>query len=356
MSQWLDLSNNSNRFKQSYFRNFVDVSGDVLIRNEQSLKLYNNVVPTQPQFSINSNELHIFKEDEAVYYDISNTTLIYLKDLTENVQDRFDYFNEKTKNIATDVSNSDTMVEFDALNNNVIIHSALDVSNDIIGLSDLSINRDIRIGGDASFNGDMNVGGEVSFKSNLYIVGDIAVQGRIYTTSNVVVSDAIRFDDDNFVLIVGSGQEVQLDIDNFALIKPTSDIGSTDIIFQDNFVLIQPNIEAYVYDKIHVTNGLTVASSATFTGPVFVETPLVENNAANKLYVDDTVKSASLAISLTTNGLTNSQIAVLYLSKIFPANEHNQNTICRVVCTDNGVITIRQFKLFSDIWIYQMNL
>lgn len=326
MSQWLDLSNNSNKFKQSYFRNFVDVSGDVLIRNEQSLKLYNNVVPTQAQFSINSNELHIFKEDDAIYYDISNTALIHLKDLTENVQDRFDFFNEKTKNIATDISNSDTMAEFDASNNKVTIHSGLDVS------------------------------GEVSFKSNLHIVGDIAIQGRIFTTTNLVVSDALIFDDENFVLIVASGQEVQLDIENFALIKPTFDIGSTDITFINDFVLIQANIESHIYDKIHVTEGLTVASSATFSGPVFVETPLVEKNAANKIYVDNTVRSASVAISLTTTGLANQQIASFYLSKIFPANEHNQNTICRVVCIDNGEITIRQFNLLSGIWIYQMNL
>jgi len=311
MSQWLDLSNNSNKFKQSYFRNFVDVSGDVLIRNEQSLKLYNNVIPTQPQFSINSNELHIFKEDDAIYYDISNTALIHLKDLTENVQDRFDYFNEKTKNIATDITNSDTMAEFDSSNNKVIIHSGLDVS-----------------GGNASFtdqvdiSGNFNVDGDVSIKSNLHIVGDIAVVGKIYTTTNVVVSDPLRFDDENFVLIVASGHEVQLDIDNFALIKPTHDIGSTDIIFEDNFVFIQANIEAYV----------------------------------NKFYLDNTVRSASLAISLTTTGLANEQIASFYLSKLFPANEHNQNTICRVVCIDNGEITIRQFYLSSGIWIYQMNL
>ena len=49
MSVWLDSSGNSNKFKQSYFRDFVDVSGEVLIRNGLSLKLYNNNVPTRVQ-------------------------------------------------------------------------------------------------------------------------------------------------------------------------------------------------------------------------------------------------------------------------------------------------------------------
>jgi len=42
MSVWLDSSSNSNKFKQSYFRNFIDVSGDILVRNGLSLKLYDN--------------------------------------------------------------------------------------------------------------------------------------------------------------------------------------------------------------------------------------------------------------------------------------------------------------------------
>ena len=159
MSQWLDSSNNSNKFKQSYFRNFVDVSGEVLIRNGQSLKLYNNSVPTRTQFSINSDEFRIFNENDQTYYDISNTNLIHIKDLTSNVQTQLNTFNEKTIHFATDVTNSDTMVELDALNNSVVIHSTLDVSYDIIGKSDLSINRNIHIGGDASFNGRVDICG-----------------------------------------------------------------------------------------------------------------------------------------------------------------------------------------------------
>ena len=340
MSQWLDFSNNSNKFKQSYFRNFVDVSGDVLIRNEQSLKLYNNSQPTQAQFSISSSEYQVFNETDQTYYDISNNALIYLKDLTENVQDRFDYFNEKTKHIATDITitNSDTMIEFDALNKAVVIHSTLDVSSNIIGLYDLSI------------NGNISANGDVSFNSDLY------VNGSICTANNVIVPDVVRFDD-NFAIIIKHGQEIRLDIDNFALIKPARDgIGSRDIIFENNFVLIQEGIEPFIFNNVDITDTLTVTSLAIFNGAVYVEAPVNGKNAANKAYVDNTVRSTSLAISLTTTGMTNEQIAMSYLSKIFPANEHSPNTICRVVCTDNGDITIRQFDLLSDIWTYMMNL
>ena len=93
MSVWLDSSGNSNKFKQSYFRDFVDVSGEVLIRNGLSLKLYNNNVPTRVQFSINSNEFRVYNDTDHTYYDISNTKLIYLQDLSENVQAKLSQVN-----------------------------------------------------------------------------------------------------------------------------------------------------------------------------------------------------------------------------------------------------------------------
>ena len=85
-------------------------------------------------------------------------------------------------------------------------------------------------------------------------------------------------------------------------------------------------------------------------------TPQNLTDAANKDYVDKQIQLASVALSLTTTGLTNTQIANTYLSKVFPAAEHQEYTICRVVCTDTGVVTIRQFQLLSGIWTYQFDL
>jgi hypothetical protein len=93
MSVWLDSSSNSNKFKQSYFRDFVDVSGDILVRNGLSLKLYNNNIPTRVQFSVNSKEFHIYNDTDQTYYDISNTKLIHLQDLSENVQSKLNQVN-----------------------------------------------------------------------------------------------------------------------------------------------------------------------------------------------------------------------------------------------------------------------
>jgi hypothetical protein len=86
-----------------------------------------------------------------------------------------------------------------------------------------------------------------------------------------------------------------------------------------------------------------------------VSTPVNATDAANKTYVDTAVQSAAVAITISqsVSGLTNPQIASTYLSKVFPAGEHQANTLCRVICSDNS---IRQFQLLAGIWTYQMSL
>jgi len=87
-----------------------------------------------------------------------------------------------------------------------------------------------------------------------------------------------------------------------------------------------------------------------------VADPVSAQDATTKNYVDIQIKSRSVAISLTTTGLTNSQIAITYLAKLFPNTEFLDGSICRAVCTDGAGTAIRKFILQSGVWVYQNDL
>ena len=325
MSGWLE-TNNANKFKQSYFRDFVDVSGDILIRNDNSLKLYDNNNPTRVQFSINSNDFRIYKEDNQTYYDISNTSLIHLDNLSENIQDSLNSLTDKSKYISNDVSNSDTLVELNQSQNAVKVYAELDVSYTIIGHADLSVNQNVVIGNnlsvknDASFNGNLVVNSDTYLNSKLTVTSDAAFNGNLLVNNNTYINSKLTvnnnalfngqvdvlgnfyaqyppnsippaaimggfvnklpttsklfsFDENGFITITGVGDEVTLYQNTFVLIKPSPfGGGSNDIMFIDNFVLLKKDTNAYSFKTVSIDN-LTINSFATFLGSLFANTP-----------------------------------------------------------------------------------
>lgn len=88
-----------------------------------------------------------------------------------------------------------------------------------------------------------------------------------------------------------------------------------------------------------------------------VANPVDDTDAVNLYTVKNKVQSNVLAISLEVTGLTNSDIATTYLDKIFPPDEFlDGDPTCRVVCTDSGSVSIREFKIISAVWEYQVTL
>jgi hypothetical protein len=89
-----------------------------------------------------------------------------------------------------------------------------------------------------------------------------------------------------------------------------------------------------------------------------VATPDADTDAANKKYVNDTVKNASLAISLNVGALNDAGIATTYLNIVYPVSEHLDGTVCRVVATDNlGATVIKSYSVDSvnNTWAHQFD-
>ena len=125
MSKWLDLSNNANKLRQTYVTGFVDISGSGLsLRSDAVMKLYDNVDDATPKFSMNSKSMRIY-DGVSSYYDMSNSKLLYLKDLTQDLNTQLADLVSRTKHITSDTVNIDTMVEFDSSENNIVLRSDL---------------------------------------------------------------------------------------------------------------------------------------------------------------------------------------------------------------------------------------
>tara|TARA_B100000524_G_scaffold105973_1_gene51201 strand:+ start:414 stop:1127 length:714 start_codon:yes stop_codon:yes gene_type:complete len=100
MSQFYDLSNNANKLRKSYVNGFLDVSGNVLIRNNKTLGFYEGTDQSLPDFEIDANGLKVYTLDaqgnHASQVDISFATIAHLVDVTENVNTNLVNLKNKT--------------------------------------------------------------------------------------------------------------------------------------------------------------------------------------------------------------------------------------------------------------------
>ena len=262
MSEWLDASSSSNKLKQSYFQNFIDVSGTVSLRNNNNFNLYNN--ESTPEFSINSQEIRV--RDDNVYYDISNSKLQYIKDLTENVHTRLEDLISRTQNISDDSTK-------------ITVDSSIEFTNKVNIVSDLSIN------GDASFNGNVDVCGNFYAQYPIASIPPTAIQGVGSEEGKVMVSvyisDEIRFDDDEFVIVKEDKDKIQ--------ITPYGIFVTDNVIYgDDDFALFKEETMPKVEQNLRLLQNLSVSGEAVFDDKVTIPTLPISTNtddAASCAYV-----------------------------------------------------------------------
>ena len=140
MSKWMDLSMNANKIRQSYFKGFIDISGGGLyLRNDLSMNFFDNTNLSQPKFSIKSDSLQI-RDSTETYYTVPHEKLLFIKDLTQNVETTLNDLKGRTPHITS---------------------SGTDISY-------VNIDTNLIVSGDSTFN------------SNLYALGDISLNGNLY--------------------------------------------------------------------------------------------------------------------------------------------------------------------------------
>lgn len=159
MSLWLDNSATSNTLKQSYFKNFVDVSGDVIIRNNYKIKLYGDN-PTQsfPDFSIGPSEF-TFYDSSGNTTDVSTNKLLFIKDLTQNVETTLNSLSAGSQHIE-------------------------DNSTNFVIIADASFNKNFYVGGDTSLNENLTVQGTTHLLGSVFVDSSFSLSGNLDMSYN----------------------------------------------------------------------------------------------------------------------------------------------------------------------------
>lgn len=115
------------------------------------------------------------------------------------------------------------------------------------------------------------------------------------------------------------------------------------------------NNNAISYTHPSITNGDVVLIPGG-SGTVNVSNKRISNLAnpvdptdgVNYQTLTTAIKTAPLGLSIVAGALTDTQIALTILSKVYPAEYHQDGTKCRVLYTDTGVV--KEFTFTSGAW------
>ena len=288
MSKWMDLSTNANKIRQSYFKGFIDISGGgVYLRNDLSMNFFDSTNLSQPKFSIKSDSLQI-RDSSGIYYAISNEKLLFIKDLTQNVETKINDLTNRTQYITsdgTDVSNvnisKNLIVSGDATFNNdlnTITQDANDNStlvattafvknqgyaqlNGANFTGDISLNTRLFIGGDASLNRNLFIAGDVSLNGNLNIGGIITSVTQTNSDNSTKVATTAFVKNQGYSTIesptfTGTATIPTANITNLNIINDASMNGSL-IVGKDLTINGRLNVKNYTNQNIINTTTTT---------------------------------------------------------------------------------------------------
>ena len=247
------------------------------------------------------------------------------------------------------------------------------------------------VNGDAIIQGSLTVKGNLTSinTTNLEITDKLIELSKTSNPSTTTANGSgisVKYDSNNYKTLTWvSSSSSWTSSDNFDLVQTktykingetvlsydslgasvTSAIGLTTIgtlsALQVDNININGNIISYQNSQQadgDILLGPKGAGSVSISNKKIIDlaNPVNPNDAVNLTTLTNSIKIAPLAIYLSTTGLTVSQIALFYLSKLYPSSEHVNDTICRAVCNDGVSITVKEYLLANGTWIYQTDL
>jgi hypothetical protein len=106
-------------------------------------------------------------------------------------------------------------------------------------------------------------------------------------------------------------------------------VGTLEELTVDNISINASTISATTGLNLNVNGDISLVATSKIRN---IAEPALDNDAATKLYVDDSTKGTDVWLSLDTTGLTDAQIA-LVVNDLVPAGGKNNGVSARVHCT-----------------------
>jgi hypothetical protein len=219
MNRWAESPANANKLRQTYFNGFIDISGGgIYMRNDMLLNFFSNN-DANPKFSVNSDHMFLYDKTTDALVDVSTSQLIYLKNLTQDVQ-----------------------------------QSLYQLSND------------------PTFNGTVTILGDASIQSRLFVNNDVTISGNLYTNypASTIPQSAIIGDVGTFI---ATNEDIEYDEDNFAIVRAShapvilsSDINIGGLLKTTGNVLFEENLV--------VNQNLVVHGDISSNGNLYINFPM----------------------------------------------------------------------------------
>ena len=357
-SAWLEYAKYSNKFNQTYFRNFVDINGECIVRNG-SLKVENEGTFTGNIYSNKNLNLvgsAYVQTDLTVDQNIvTNSNLTVTK--TTNLN-RLNTTRDASFNANIFVSNNTSL-------NKLFVTGDASFSGNMIVLknttlnSGLTVNRDTTImgkisaGNDATFSAKMVVSQDTALKSSLSVFG----QTNVYGYRNYLLLDFLRNiniqADYNFTdrSVSRDPGPSELDrITNPNVLNTFTNITDASFNRSVNVIISSSGINYYYINNYNQNKG------GLLTNPVPSQniTNVTTHILVNFEYSDRPISWKFLEI-LTTNTLTDASYSSLYVFKLDSTRVNDTGSNNQFTINDNSsnsiTLTTNVVKPNTDTWI-----
>ena len=138
-------------------------------------------------------------------------------------------------------------------------------------------------------------------------------------------------------------------------------IGALTTLQVSNLSFTSPSTISYVSNDV-LPGDIKLAPKGTGSVDVNnakiknVADPIAANDAVNYQTLYSVTRTKSVAFYADTTGLSDGLIGSSILDVVYPADDIDDGTVCRIMCIDSGVTTFKLYTMTNSLWSFTGNI